>query len=103
MPSHYIQGVRRITLNINKDGSWTAMSAGVQCASGTASVYGGLIVLAGTRTGADYCMPYSLASKDGRMKAVFDTSFKAREASAMIDLKRVQEPLPAAVQAPTQP
>jgi hypothetical protein len=34
---------------------------------------------------------------------VFDTSFKAREASAMIDLKRVQEPLPAAAQAPTQP
>jgi hypothetical protein len=103
MPSHYIQGVRRITLNINKDGSWTATSAGAQCASGTASVHGGLIVLAGTRTGADYCMPYSLASKDGRMKAVFDTSFKARETSAMIDLKRIQEPLPAAAQAPTQP
>ena len=60
-------------------------------------------MLAGTRTGSDYCMPYSLASKDGRMKAVFDTSFKARETSAMIDLKRVQEPLPAAAQAPTQP
>lgn len=103
MPSHYLQGVRRITLNVNKDGSWTATSAGAQCASGTASVYGGLVVLAGTRTGSDYCMPYSLASKDGRMKAVFDTSFKARETSAMIDLKRVQEPLPAAAQAPTQP
>ena len=103
MPSHYIQGVRRITLNVNKDGSWTATSAGAQCASGTASVYGGLVVLAGTRTGSDYCMPYSLASKDGRMKAVFDTSFKARETSAMIDLNRVQEPLPAAAQAPTQP
>ena len=37
------------------------------------------------------------------MKAVFDTSFKARETSAMIDLKRIQEPLPAAAQAPTQP
>jgi hypothetical protein len=34
---------------------------------------------------------------------VFDTSFKARETSAMIDLERVQEPLPAAAQAPTQP
>jgi len=103
MPSHYIQGVRRITLNVRQDGSWTATSAGVQCASGTASVYFGLVVLAGTRTGSDYCMPYSLASKDGRMKAVFDTSFKARETSAMIDLKRIQEPLPAAAQAPTQP
>jgi hypothetical protein len=29
-------------------------------------------------------MPYSLATKDGRMKAVFETSFKGREASAMI-------------------
>jgi len=103
MPSHYIQGVRRITLNVNKDGSWTATSAGAQCASGTASVYGGLVVLAGTRTGADYCMPYSLASKDGRMKAVFGTLFKARETSAMIDLERIQEPPPAAAQAPTQP
>ena len=103
MPSHYIQGVRRITLNVNKDGSWTATSAGAQCASGTASVYGGLVVLTRTRTGPDYCMPYSLASKDGRMRAVFDTSFKARETNAMIDLKRVEEPLPAAAQAPTQP
>jgi len=67
------------------------------------SVYGGLVVLAGTRTGSAHCMPYSLASKDGRMKVVFDTSFKARETSAMIDLKRIQEPLPAAAQAPTQP
>ncbi len=103
MPTHYIQGVRRITLNVHQDGSWTATSAGVQCASGTASVRGGLVVLAGTRTGPDFCMPYSLTSKDGRMKAVFDTSFKARETSAMIDLTRVKEPLPAAAQAPTQP
>ena len=103
MPSYYIQGVRRITLNVNKDGSWAATSGGAQCASGTASAYGGLVVLAGTRTGSDYCMPYSLASKDGRMKAVFGTSFKARETSAMIDLARAQEPLPAAAQAPTQP
>jgi hypothetical protein len=103
MPSHYIQGVRRITLNVNEDGSWTATSAGAQCASGTASVHGGLVVLAGTRTGSDHCMPYSVTSKDGRMKAVFDTSFKARETSAMIDLERIQEPLPAAAQAPTRP
>jgi hypothetical protein len=101
MPTHYLQGVRRITLNVNKDGSWTATSAGVQCASGTASVQGGLVVLAGTRTGPDFCVPHSLTSKDGRMKAVFDTSFKARETSAMIDLERVREPRPAAAQ--TQP
>jgi hypothetical protein len=61
MPTHYLQGVRRITVNVNKDGSWTATSAG----------------------------------------AVFDTSFKARATSAMIDLERVREPLPAAAQ--TQP
>lgn len=102
-PTHYLQGVRPITLNIDKDGSWTATSAGVQCASGTASVQGDLVVLARTRTGPDFCVPYSLTSQDGRLRAVFATSFKARETSAMIDLKRVQEPLPAAAQAPTQP
>jgi len=37
------------------------------------------------------------------MKAVFETSFKARQASAMIDLQRVREPMPEAAQGPTQP
>lgn len=64
---------------------------------------GGLVVLGGTRTGPDFCMPYSLASKDGRMKAVFETTFKAREGSAMIDLERVRGQLPATAQAPSQP
>jgi hypothetical protein len=95
MPTHYIQGVRSITLTIARDGSWTASSGGAQCASGTASVRGGLVVLGGSRTGPDYCMPHSLASADGRMRAVFDTSFKARETSAMIDLRRTQGPSPA--------
>jgi hypothetical protein len=82
-------------LTIARDGSWTAASGGAQCASGTASIHGGLVVLGGSRTGPDYCMPYSLASADGRMRAVFDTSFKARETSAMIDLQRAEEPSPA--------
>src|SRR5215510_7413210 len=75
-PTHYLQGVRRITLNIDRDGRWTASSGGTQCASGTASVRGSRVVLAGERKGPDFCMPYSLSSKDGRMKAVFETSFK---------------------------
>jgi hypothetical protein len=102
-PSTLLQGIRRITLNVNQDGSWTATSAGTQCASGTASVRGGVIVLGGTRPGPDFCMPYSVTSKAGRMKAMFETSFKARQASAMIGLERVRPPLPAAAQAPTQP
>jgi hypothetical protein len=100
MPVHYVQGVRSVTLKIGRDGTWTATTGGAQCASGTASIRGGLVILGGTRTGPDYCMPYSLASKDGRMKAVFETSFKAREGSAMIGLQRVPERLPEAAQAP---
>jgi hypothetical protein len=88
MPVHYIQGVRTITLQIARDGSWTATAGGTQCASGTASVHGGLVVLGGTRVGQDYCVPYSLTANDGRMKGVFETSFKGRQGSAMIGLDR---------------
>jgi hypothetical protein len=102
MPVHYIQGVRRVTLKIARDGTWTATSGGTQCASGTAAVRGGLVILDGTRTGLDHCVPYSLASKDGRMKATFPTSFKAREASAMIGLERIPERLPEAAQVPSR-
>src|SRR5262245_12461711 len=52
-PVHYIQGVRTITLQIGRDGSWTASAAGAHCASGTASVHGGVVVLGGTRVGQD--------------------------------------------------
>jgi hypothetical protein len=45
-------------------------------------------------------MPYSLATKDGRMKAVFETSFKGREASFMIGLERLR--LPEAAHAPAR-
>jgi len=99
MPTHYLQGARRITLTISRDGAWTATSGGARCASGRLSVRDGLVVLGVERAGPDFCMPYSLASRDGRMKAVFGTSFKARETSAMIDLQRMPEPAPAAAQA----
>jgi len=59
----------------------------------------GLVVLGVERTGPDFCMPYSLALRDGRMKA----SFKARQTSAMIHLQRMPEPAPAAAQASTRP
>ena len=98
-PVHYLQGVRRITLNIARDGRWTASSAGKPCASGTVGMRGNLVVLGGDRTGPDYCMPYSLASRDGHMKAVFETSFKERPATAMIDLERVRPALPEAAEA----
>ena len=88
MPVHYIQGVRPITLQIAKDGTWTATTAGTQCASGTASVHGSVVVLGGTKSGQDYCVPYSLSTNDGRMKGVFTTSFKGRQGSAMIGLDR---------------
>jgi hypothetical protein len=103
MPTHYLQGVRRITLTISRDGAWTATSGGAPCASGRLSVRDGLVVLGVERTGPDFCMPYSLAARDGRMKAVFGTSFKARQTSAMINLHRMPEPAPAAAQASTRP
>jgi hypothetical protein len=103
MPTHYLQGVRRITLNIARDGRWTASSGDAACASGTASVRGGLVVLRGERTGPDYCMPYSLASREGRMKAVFETSFKTRETTAMIDLERVRPAPPETAEAQPRP
>ncbi|MGH7343666.1 MAG: hypothetical protein ACREK4_02020 [Candidatus Rokuibacteriota bacterium] len=103
MPTHYLQGVRRITLTVSRDGTWTATSGGTMCASGRASVRGGLVILGGDRTGPDFCMPHSLASRDGRMKAVFETSFKARQTSAMIDLERVRGAMPEAAQAPSRP
>jgi len=98
-PVHYLQGVRRITLNIARDGRWTASSAGKPRASGTFEIRGGLVVLGGDRTGPDYCMPNSLASRDGHMKAVFETSFKERPTTAMIDLERVRPALPEAAEA----
>lgn len=103
MPTHYLQGVRRITLNIARDGRWTASSAGTPCASGTAAIRGGLVVLSDDRTGPDYCLPYSLGSRDGHMKAVFETSFKARQTTAMIDLERVRPALPEAAEALPRP
>jgi hypothetical protein len=102
-PTHYLQGVRRITLDIARDGTWTAKSGDTACASGTATIRGGLVFLRSTWSGADFCMPNSLASKDGRMRAVFDTTFKEREGSAMIDLIRVSSPPATTAQISTRP
>ena len=102
-PTHYLQGVRRITLNIGQDGRWTASSGGIPCPSGTASVRGRRVILDGQRKGQDFCVPYSLTSRDGRMKAMFDAGFKGREASAMIDLERVHPDPPEAAEARTRP
>ena len=101
--AYYPQGVRRITLDIARDGTWTATSGDVECASGTATIRGGLVFLRSTWRGPDFCMPYSLASKGGRMRAVFDTTFKEREGSAMIDLKRVSPPTATTAQISARP
>ena len=102
-PTHYLQGVRRITLDVAKDGTWTAKTGDVDCASGIATIRGGLVFLRSTWRGPDFCMPYSLASKDGRMRAVFDTTFKEREGSAMIDLTRVSPPAATTAQVSARP
>ena len=99
MPVHYLQGTRRVTLQIGRDGSWTASTGGVQCATGTASMRGGLLILGGARTSQDYCVPYSLAPAGGGMKAMFETSFKSRETAAMIGFERSPARVPQAAQA----
>ncbi len=60
------------------------------------------MILGGERAGSDYCMPYSLTSRDGRMKAVFETSFKGREGTAMIDLARLPPATPETAAAQTR-
>ena len=56
---YYPQGVRRITLDVATDGTWTAKSGDVECASGTATIRGGLVFLRSTWRGPDFCMPYA--------------------------------------------
>lgn len=102
-PIHYLQGVRRITLSIARDGRWTASSGGAPCASGTVSILGDLVVLGGERVGPDFCMPYSIAARNGRMRAAFETSFKARPTTAMIGLELVRPATPAVAAAPARP
>ena len=63
----------------------------------------GRVILGGERKGPDFCMPYSLMSRDGRLRAVFDTSFKGRESSAMIDLERMHPAPPEAAATRTRP
>jgi hypothetical protein len=84
-PSWFLQGVRPVTMTIGDNGTWTAVSDGGLCASGVVSPRNGLIVLDGN-TG-DLCVPYTLKVRHGVMWGAFDTSFKGREASGVIELK----------------
>jgi hypothetical protein len=83
------QGNRRVTVTFEAGGSWTATADGVPCAAGQASVRGGRVFLGIRQSGPDACVPPSLRLRDGRMWAAFATSFKGREAPAVIDLQRV--------------
>src|SRR2546428_5520181 len=49
IPSDYIQGVRRIAVKVSSDGSWPASTGGAICATGTAAVRDGLVILDGHR------------------------------------------------------
>jgi hypothetical protein len=85
-PSSLVQGVRPVSITVDAGGAWTAVSDTGQCASGMAVVRNGFIVLDGN-TG-DLCVPYTLKVGRDVMWGAFDTSFKKREASGVIDLKR---------------
>jgi hypothetical protein len=85
-PSWFLQGVRPVTITIGDGGAWTAVSDGGPCASGVVARRNGLIVLDG-ETG-DLCVPYTLKVGGDVMWGAFDTSFKKREASGVIELKR---------------
>jgi hypothetical protein len=92
--SYYNQGVRRVEVRVSNSGSWTASSGGTVCATGTATTRDGLVILDGHPVGPDLCVPRSLKIGDGRMWAVFETSFKGRTAPATIRLERVGERVP---------
>jgi hypothetical protein len=85
-PPFYVQGVRPVTLTIDAGGAWTAVSDGGTCASGVVARRNGLIVLDGNTR--DLCVPYTLQVGHDVMWAAFDTAFKKREASGVIELRR---------------
>lgn len=86
-PASLYQGVRRVTVTVVEGGSWTAIGDGAPCAFGVAIIRDGGVVLDIHRRAWDACMPWSLAMRDGRMWAVFVTSFNGRDARAVIDLQ----------------
>lgn len=88
-PSYYIQGVRRIAVTVSSNGSWTASTDGAVCATGMAAARDSLVILDRDSVGRDLCMPHSFKVGDGRMWAVFQTSFNGRTAAAMIGLERI--------------
>jgi len=64
IPSDYIQGVRRIAVKVSSAGSWTASTGGAICATGSAAVRDGLVILDGhtpptrlTRSSPPRCAP----------------------------------------------
>jgi hypothetical protein len=85
-PSWFLQGVRPVAITFAAGGAWAAVSDGGPCAWGVLARRNGLVVLEGN-TG-DLCVPYTLKLGRDVMWGAFDTSFKKREASGVIELKR---------------
>jgi hypothetical protein len=102
LPNGYYQGVRRVTVNIFRDGSWTAASGPRECGAGRASAVGDLVVFDESRPRAgDRCLPHSAAIRGGRMWAPFETSFGGRDGTALLLLQRIGTPPPEAARAST--
>lgn len=90
-PADYAQGVRRVTVNISREGSWRATIGGAECASGVTTPRDDVVILGSRAPAGPPCVPYSLARDRERMWGEFPTSFKGRSATAAIDLIRVRE------------
>jgi hypothetical protein len=100
-PSDYREGVQNITLEIFRNGSWTATTKGKECAHGEATVRAGLVFLRSRAADGPPCLPYSLQLGRGRMWGAFETAFKERAATAMVDLVHVRERPPESASAPS--
>ena len=101
-PSDYREGVQNITLDISRNGDWTATTKGAECAKGVATVRGDLVILRSRADAGPPCLPYSLRLGRGRMWGEFEAGFKKREATAMVNLVHVRERLPDAASATTK-
>lgn len=89
-PADYVQGVRRVTVNIADGGSWRATIGGAECATGVATLRDSVVILRSQAPVGVPCMPYSVELGRERMWAEFSTSFKGRTSTAAIDLLRVR-------------
>ena len=87
-PSSLYQGERRVTLIVEPSGAWTSSSDNRATGAGVVVVCGGRVYFERRTAAFDTPLPYSFKERNGRLWAVYDTSFGGRGAPAAIQLER---------------